>query len=339
MMDREVLNMNGKRWAALAIAAVLLVFSIGASFLTSAAFSNVTSVFDGVFPSEGYTEEVLDTGNSSIIAVLDVEGTIQDTGDSGSFVASNTYNHKSFMGKLEMVKTNPDIKGLVLRINSPGGGVVESAEIHKEILEIKDAGKPVYVSMGSMAASGGYYISAPADRIYAVPDTLTGSLGVIMQSVNYEKLAKKYGVEFVTIKSGPYKDIMSPSREMTKEERAMLQEMIDNSYDQFVKIIAEGRGMSEEQVRKIADGRIYDGKQAMEANLIDEFGYLEDVTAAMRKELNTNAQVIRYTDQTGFGSLMAMQMKSLVNGKSEEESILKLLSESNSPRLLYLYSQ
>ncbi len=130
-------------------------------------------------------------------------------------------------------------------MNSPGGGVVESAEIHDKILDIKKVKKPVYVSMGSMAASGGYYISAPADKIYASPETMTGSLGVIMHGYNYEKLAKKYGVEFETIKSGPHKDIMSPTREMTGEEREILQNMINNSYDQFVKVIADGRGMTE----------------------------------------------------------------------------------------------
>lgn len=145
--------------------------------------------------------------------------------------------------------------------------------------------KPVYVSMGSMAASGGYYISAPADKIYASPETMTGSLGVIMHGYNYEKLAKKYGVEFETIKSGPHKDIMSPTREMTGEEREILQNMINNSYDQFVKVIADGRGMTENEVRKIADGRIYDGRQAKENHLIDDFGHLDDVIAAMKTDI------------------------------------------------------
>ncbi len=167
--------------------------------------------------------------------------------------------------------------------------------------EVKAAGKPVYVSMGSMAASGGYYISAPADKIFASNETLTGSLGVIMQGYNYEKLAEKYGVQFETIKSGPYKDIMSPTREMTAEERKILQTMVNNMYNEFVRVIADGRGMSEKEVRKLADGRVYDGRQAKQLKLVDEIGRLDDVVASMKKDLNVkDAQVIRYKDETKF---------------------------------------
>ena len=219
--------------------------------------------------------------------------------------------------------------------------MVESAEIRNKILEIKkNTDKPVYVSMGSMAASGGYYISAPADKIFASPETMTGSLGVIMQGYNYEKLAKKYGVEFETIKSGQYKDIMSPTREMTKEERDILQEMIDHSYEQFVKVIAEGRGMTEKEVKKIADGRIYDGRQAKELNLIDEFGYLDDVISSMKSDIGEkDATVIRYTGEAGFGSLFSMGAQKMLGNDVENAALTKILSSSNSPRLMYLYAE
>lgn len=244
------------------------------------------------------------------------------------------------MDKLKMAEENDDIKGIILRVNSPGGGVVESAEIYDKILDIKKVKKPVYVSMGSMAASGGYYISAPADKIYASPETMTGSLGVIMHGYNYEKLAKKYGVEFETIKSGPHKDIMSPTREMTDEERDILQNMINNSYDQFVKVIADGRGMSEQEVRKIADGRIYDGRQAKENHLIDDFGHLDDVIAAMKKDIGEkDAQVIRYTDEAGFGWLFSMEAQKMLGNDVETAVLTKILSSSNSPRLMYLYAE
>ena len=239
-----------------------------------------------------------------------------------------------------MAEENDNIKGIILRVNSPGGGVVESAEIYDKILDIKKVKKPVYVSMGSMAASGGYYISAPADKIYASPETMTGSLGVIMQGYNYEKLAEKYGVEFETIKSGTYKDIMSPTREMTDDERKILQDMIDNSYNQFVKIIADGRGMTEKEVRKIADGRIYDGRQAKEVNLIDDFGHLDDVIAAMKTDIDQkDAQVIRYTGEAGFGSLFSMGAQKMLGNDVETAVLTKILSSSNSPRLMYLYAE
>ncbi len=334
--------MNGKRWAALGIAVVLFGFSIGFNFLTTAMFVDVDKLFNDFLGSDGeFMTEVIEQGTGfDEIAVLDIEGVIQDTGNSGSLLGTTGYNHRAFMDKLDMVNETPAIKGMILRVNSPGGGVVESAEIRDKILEIQKSGVKVYVSMGSMAASGGYYVSAPADKIFASPETLTGSLGVIMQSVNYGKLAEKYGVDFVTIKSGPYKDIMSPTREMTNEERNILQSLIDNSYNQFVKIISEGRGMSDAQVRKLADGRIYDGRQALDAKLIDGLGTLDDTISAMQKDLKLkNASVIRYTDQAGFGTLFNMGARKLMGNDLEKEGLVELLSRTNSPRLMYLYSQ
>ncbi|MFJ7306596.1 signal peptide peptidase SppA [Peribacillus frigoritolerans] len=333
--------MNGKRWAALGIAAVLFFVSIAVGAATTLFTADTENIIDELFASENaFYEEVIEGDDyTNVIAVFDVEGTIQDTGEA-SLLSSTTYNHRAFMDKLKMAEENDDIKGIILRVNSPGGGVVESAEIHEKILDIKKVKKPVYVSMGSMAASGGYYISAPADKIYASPETMTGSLGVIMQGYNYEKLAKKYGVEFQTIKSGPHKDIMSPTREMTGEEREILQDMIDNSYDQFVKIIADGRGMTEKEVREIADGRIYDGRQAKENHLIDDFGHLDDVIAAMKTDIGKkDAQVIRYTDEAGFGSLFSMGAQKMLGNDVETAVLTKILSSSNSPRLMYLYAE
>ncbi|MFE0502852.1 signal peptide peptidase SppA [Peribacillus butanolivorans] len=333
--------MNGKRWAALGIAAVLFFVSILIGTATTVFTADTENIIDELFASDSeFYEEVIEGEDfSNVIAVFDVEGTIQDTGEA-SLLSSATYNHRAFMDKLKMAEENDDIKGIILRVNSPGGGVVESAEIYDKILDIKKVKKPVYVSMGSMAASGGYYISAPADKIYASPETMTGSLGVIMHGYNYEKLAKKYGVEFETIKSGPHKDIMSPSREMTDEEREILQNMIDNSYDQFVKIIADGRGMTEKEVRKIADGRIYDGRQAKENHLIDDFGHLDDVIAAMKTDIGKkDAQVIRYTDEAGFGSLFSMGAQKMLGNDVETAVLTKILSSSNSPRLMYLYAE
>ncbi|MDR4925213.1 signal peptide peptidase SppA [Peribacillus simplex] len=333
--------MNGKRWAALGIAAVLFFVSIAVGAATTLFTADTENIIDELFASESaFYEEVIEGDDySNIIAVFDVEGTIQDTGEA-SLLSSATYNHRAFMDKLKMAEENDDIKGIILRVNSPGGGVVESAEIYDKILDIKKVKKPVYVSMGSMAASGGYYISAPADKIYASPETMTGSLGVIMHGYNYEKLAKKYGVEFETIKSGPHKDIMSPTREMTGEEREILQNMINNSYDQFVKVIADGRGMTEKEVREIADGRIYDGRQAKENHLIDDFGHLDDVIAAMKTDIGEkDAQVIRYTDEAGFGSLFSMGAQKMLGNDVETAVLTKILSSSNSPRLMYLYAE
>lgn len=336
--------MNGKRWAALGIAAALFFVSVFINVLSLFAFSNVETGFGDLLAAaeEPFTEEIIDDGDEfNKIAVLDVTGVIQDTGDASSFFESPAYNHRAFMEKLDLMKENDAIKGIIIRVNSPGGGVVESAEIHEKLTEIqKETKKKIYVSMGATAASGGYYISAPADKIFSSPETMTGSLGVIMQGINYEGLAEKYGVDFVTIKSGPYKDIMSPTREMTDEERNILQTMINNSYEGFVKVISDGRGIPVDQVKKIADGRIYDGRQAKELNLVDGFGYLDDVINTMKKDLRiSDAQVVRYTESFGFNSFFSMGARKLVGDDLEMAGLMKLFSQPNSPRLMYLYAE
>lgn len=336
--------MNGKRWAALGIAAGLFIASTVINLLSTFAFSDAENAFEDMFSvsEEMFAEEIIEEGDMlSKIAVLSIDGVIQDTGDAESFFQSPLYNHRAFMEQLDYVKESDDVKAVILRVNSPGGGVVESAEIHDKIKEIqKETKKPVYVSMGSMAASGGYYVSAPADKIFASPETLTGSLGVIMQGVNYAGLAEKYGVEFTTIKSGPYKDIMSPTRPMTEEERKILQSMIDNSYEGFVKVISEGRDMPVEQVKKIADGRIYDGRQAKQLHLIDGFGYLDDVIEQVRKDENLgDATVVKYTESMSFGSLFSMGAQKIIGKDAEMAGLMKLLSQPDSPRLMYLYAE
>ncbi|MFJ7727228.1 signal peptide peptidase SppA [Neobacillus sp. NPDC097160] len=336
--------MNGKRWAALGIAAALFFVSIVINLLSAFAFKGIeTDLTDFMATTEqAFTEEVVKDGSElKKIVILDVDGVIQDSGEPGSFLQSAGYNHQDFMKKLNYLEEDDTVKGVIIRVNSPGGGVVESAEIHDKLVDIqKKSKKPVYISMGSMAASGGYYISTAAKKIFASPETLTGSLGVIMEGYNYKGLADKYGVDFVTIKSGKYKDIMSPTREMTEDERQILQKMIDNSYEGFVKVISEGRHMSVEEVKKIADGRVYDGRQAKEIKLIDDFGYLEDVITQMKKqEKLKGAKVVRYSDDLGFGSLFKFQAKKLIGDNVEMAGLMKILSKPNSPRLMYLYAE
>ncbi len=336
--------MDKKRWLALGIAAVLFLFSIGVQFISSLASANLTGFQDSLFfgGEEKFEEKVLEKGSQDKkIAVLHVNGTIQDTGDANSFLQPVGYHHRSFLEKLDQAAEDKAVGGIILHINSPGGGVAESAEIHDRLTGIKEKyDKPIYVVMGSIAASGGYYISTPADKIFASPETLTGSLGVIMQGLNYGELAKKLGVEFETIKSGPHKDIMSPNREMTEEERKILQSMVNNSYESFVDVITEGREIPREKVYEVADGRVYDGKQAKKLNLIDEFGYLDDTIAAMKKDHKlAGATVFEYKNNTGFGSVLEMTAGKLFTKDAETQLLLKLASESNSPRMMYLYAR
>lgn len=179
-------------------------------------------------------------------------------------------------------RNNPSIKGIVLRVDSPGGGVGPSQEIYEEIKKTV-AVKPVVVSMGSVAASGGYYVSAPANRIFANPGTITGSIGVIMEFTNIQELLGKIGLENQVIKSGEHKDIGSPIRPMTESDRQILQSLIDDTQQQFVAAVAEGRKMPVADVVPLADGRVFTGRQALAVGLVDELGNLQDAISAVAR--------------------------------------------------------
>jgi protease-4 len=167
------------------------------------------------------------------------------------------------------------INAIVIRVDSPGGGVVPSQEIYNAVKHARQEGKKVVVSMGSVAASGGYYVAAAADLIVANPGTMTGSIGVKMEFANIEKLLEKIGIKGMVVKSGEYKDVGSPFREMTENEQLLLQGVIDDVQTQFVMAVAEGRKLPEADVRAIADGRIFTGQQALALKLVDQMGDLE----------------------------------------------------------------
>jgi protease IV len=177
--------------------------------------------------------------------------------------------------QLNDLRKDDKVKAVVVRIDSPGGVVGPSQEIHAEIKKLATR-KKVVVSMGSVAASGGYYIAAAASRILANPGTITGSIGVLMKFSNMEGLMGKIGMKAFTLKTGKYKDVGSPARPMSKQDKAMLQGVIDNAHSQFVRAVAEGRKLPEADVRKIADGRIFTGEQALALKLVDKIGTLQD---------------------------------------------------------------
>jgi protease-4 len=178
--------------------------------------------------------------------------------------------------ELNAYADDSSIKAIVLRIDSPGGGVVVSQEIYNAVKNARKEGKKVVASMGTVAASGGYYVAAAADRIVANPGTLTGSIGVKMEFANIEKLLEKIGVKGMVVKAGEYKDVGSPFRDMSEPEKKILQDVIDDVHSQFIKAIAEGRTLQEAEVRTIADGRIFTGRQALDLKLVDQLGDLTD---------------------------------------------------------------
>jgi protease-4 len=202
---------------------------------------------------------------SDKVAVIEVKGVIA--------------NAQPTIEQLTKFRKDGSVKAIVLRIDSPGGGVSPSQELYQEIRRTVQK-KPVLVSMGSVAASGGYYIASAAQKIYANPGTITGSIGVILQFTNFEELFDKIGFHLEVVKSGPYKDIGNPAREMTVHEKSYLQEMINNVHQQFVRDVAQGRNMDIDTVSQVADGRIFTGEQAKELNLVDELGTLKDAIDA-----------------------------------------------------------
>ena len=338
LLGRKVLYiMNTKRWLAIIIAVVLVFVSVGFNFamnVVSGLFSDVFS-FDDPYMLD---EKVIETGDfDERIAVLNLDGMIMDM--ETSFL-SEGYNHDLFLHTIEKAGEDPTVAAIILKVDSPGGAVGPTAQIHRTIVEMQEEyEKPIYVSMGSMAASGGYYVAAPADKIFAEPATITGSIGVIMENINFAGLAEMYGIDFNTIKSGKHKDIMSSNREMTDEEREILQSIIDEMFDDFVQVIVDGRNMDDKTVRELADGRIYTGKQAKEVDLVDEVGTFEDALAAMKEDYDLeSAQVFQYEDSLSFFGSFSMSVQSLFKSDhSELEQIMTLLRNSDKPRAMYLY--
>ena len=230
--------------------------------------------------------------------------------------------------QLSKYRRDPKIKGIIVRIDSPGGSVGPSQEIYDEIHKIKKEKKIVYASLGSVAASGGYYIACAADYILANPGTLTGSIGVIMAFNNLEELAKKIGVAPAVIKSGEFKDSGSPLRPLEPKERKLLQNVVDDVHDQFVQAVSSSRNISEVDVRSFADGRIMTGRQALNFKLIDELGGLEKTIEIMWQKIGVVGypNVLEEKEDVPF---LDWLMKSVVS-KNFNQSILQI------PKLQYL---
>lgn len=228
------------------------------------------------------------------ISLISVEGAITGSAAAASPFGETGASSMVIAEQLHAAAKDTQIKGVLLRVNSPGGSAAASDEIYQGVMAVRNAGKPVVVSMGDVAASGGYYVSAAADKIYANGATLTGSIGVIFSLMNWEELADNWGIDDVTLHSGEYKDIGSPWREMTGTEREMMQELLDDVHEEFMQAVIAGRAnapnpMTEEQVRAAASGMIYTGSKAKELGLVDEVGGLEAAKAEIRSMAGVGA--------------------------------------------------
>ncbi len=225
-------------------------------------------------------------------------------------IKGGIFDSRAVISSLGKLRRTPRVKSLLLRINSPGGAVGPTQEIYEEIQRFRRTGRKVVASLGSVAASGGYYIAVAADKIYANPGTITGSIGVIMVVPNAEKMIDALGLKFTIIKSAPYKDLGSPLRKMGKGDRKILQRLIDDTYGQFVRAVSEGRKIPMEVVLRIADGRIYSGERAKELGLVDKLGDQWDATleAARLANISGEPMVLEFKAE---GSLFSFLKQSL----------------------------
>jgi protease-4 len=255
------------------------------------------------------------------IAVIEVDGMILDS----------TVEH--VLKQLRQARDDDAVKAVVLRVDSPGGSVSGSDRIWREVEVLKHAGKPVVASLGGTAASGGYYVAAPADHIVAEPTTLTGSIGVIMELPNLKGLLDKVGVEFETITTGPWKDSGSMFRPMTPEERARWRAVIEESYQRFVRIVARGRRLSMSEATEIANGQVFTAAEAIQRKLVNELGYLDDaILVAQRLARLESARVIRYARPLDWTEALLSLSAPRSGICLDADSVLRI----QVPRLLYL---
>jgi protease-4 len=239
------------------------------------------------------------TGMGPRVGVVELTGTITDS--------------KEVVGELHELRKDNSIKAIVLRIDSPGGAVAPSQEIYRAVLRAKKD-KRVVCSMGTVAASGGFYVAAACDKIYASPGTITGSIGVISEFPHVQSLLSLAHVEVDTIKSGPLKDLGSPLRPMSAEERKFFQSFVDGVYEQFLDDVSAGRKISKDELRPLADGRIFTGKQALQLKLVDELGNLEDAIGGAAKLAGATGEPVPVFQKKSRGTWIGEILRGAVEG-------------------------
>ena len=260
------------------------------------------------------TSEWVQQGTKNRIGIVDITGLISDS--------------QYIVNQVKKFRQDKRIRGIILRIDSPGGAVGPSQEIYDEVLKTRESGKTIYASMGALAASGGYYIASAAEKIFANPGTLTGSIGVIMAFSNAKGLLEKIGLQPEIIKAGEYKDIGSPARAMTQKERNLLQSVVTDVHQQFIEAVANGRNISVAEVTKIADGRILTGRQAYSLSLVDQMGGLQVSIDQIAHKVGIigSPKILKETPRVGF---LDWILKSKVNQS--------LINRSSIPSLQYTW--
>lgn len=319
------MNFKNKRLISTVIVVVLVVFSLIKGTITS---SNTNKKDDAelngylteFLQEQSVTKLTLKKGDSSeVIQKISIEGEINAE-------MTNTYSRGSILNQIKEAKNNPNVKVILLSVNSPGGGVYETAELYNAL---KNSGKDVYVSMKKTAASGGYYVSTAAKKIFVNTETTTGSLGVIMSYVSAQKFLNDHGIKQETIRSGEQKAVGGLTEDLPESTRKILQEQNKEAYERFVKAIAEGRRLSEDEVKKLADGRTYTGTQAVANKLADKVGTEDELIDLIKEEKGlSNPTVIELRADKTAESLISRFVKA-----TTKSFISELNSEVNSNKV------
>jgi len=290
---------------------------IGGSFLVFFLIMAITLIYGRFGEADGFT------GLGSKVAIVNLDGVITSSTE--------------IVRQLDRWGKDDNVRAIVIHINSPGGGVAPSQEIYDKLMKVRaNTGKPVVVSMSSVCASGGFYIACAADKIVAVPGTVTGSIGVIFEWPVVNKLLDKVGVQYETIKSGKVKDVGSPFREANDADRAMLQSVVDDTYDQFVNVVCERRGLPRDSAIALATGAVFTGRQAQNLGLVDSLGTFDDAVdlAGELCGLGKNPNRIKETPRRTvsifdlLGSLTNLDLSKLLNSRQDLVS----------PKLQYIFN-
>lgn len=284
------------------------------------------------------TQSKVTLPTEEFIGVINIVGEIAPSTSSSAWSSSSSeYNHDLYLDYIDKMEKSDLNKGILLYVDSPGGTVYESDEMYLKLMEYKEqTGRPIWAYFASQACSGGYYISMAADQIYANRNCWTGSIGVIISLTNYKQLYDKLGIKEIDITSGANKAMGSGGLDLTEEQQEILQSLVDEAYDQFVGIVANGRNMSADTVKPIADGRIYSAQQALDHNLIDGIGSLEEEKAEMTKALSVSSDIKFYEPKNS--STMMQSLFSAVDDvrpKTDTELAVEIVENKGKGVLKY----
>ncbi|MDR4508267.1 MAG: signal peptide peptidase SppA [Candidatus Brocadiaceae bacterium] len=327
-------------WTAIGLAVFFFLCTLFLFILLigTLAFNNVLVTSSMAKGKKHVSETIVEGSGDSKLAIISIKGILSNEATENLIIEKPSIIEMAKQ-HLEQAAEDDRVKAVLLEIDSPGGGITASDILYNCIMNFKaETGKPVVAYMRDVAASGGYYISCAADVIAAHPTTITGSIGVIMPLINVADLINRYGIMDNSIASGDMKQIGSPLKEMTSGEADVLKDIIDEMYMQFVTVVSTGRGMEIEAVKKIADGRIYTGKQALENGLIDQLGYLEDAIAAAKKLAGiTEATVVRYEKHYGLADIFGLMAAQFSQNKTIQLDISQF-QEKNDSKPMYLWT-